>query len=203
MAESDDIAATRGAIADADEMMRSGRRGPLIGMIVVGVVVVVGFVALLSGGDERRVYGEMGKKINGIKQAKFDQFWACALPGTNLKDVRSNADLMSQINVRAGEKGRAFGVYVRQKCLETLVDVAPQLDTLILPEDLKADVASMRKSVEDLRSAWSGLISYLDNAELSYQFEDAEPRINGITRAWFEFKKAHASFNKTLKTKLE
>lgn len=203
MAESDDIAATRGAIAEAEDMMRSGRRGPLIGMIVVGVLVVGGLVALISGGDEQRVYGEMGKKINGIKQSKFDQFWACALPGTNLKDVRSNADLTSQINVRASEKGRAFGVYVRQKCLDTLVDVAPQLDTLIVPEDLKGDVASMRKSVEDLRSAWSSMISYLDNPELSYQYEDAEPRINEITRAWFEFKKAHASLNKTLKTKLE
>lgn len=203
MAESDDIAATRGAIADAEAMMRSGRRGPLIGMIVVGVLVVGGLVALISGGDEQRVYGEMGKKINGIKQANFDQFWACALPGTNLKNVRSNSDLTSQINVRASEKGRAFGVYVREKCLETLVDVAPQLDTLIVPEDLKGDVASMRSAVEDLRSAWSGLISYLDNPELAYQFEEAEPRINAITRAWFEFKKAHASLNKTLKKKLE
>jgi hypothetical protein len=203
MAENDEIASTAGAIADAEEAMRKGRRGPLIGMIVVGVVVLVGVVFLLGSGDEARVYGEMGKTINGLKQAKFDGFWACALPGTNLKNVRSNSDLVSQINVRASEKGRAFGAHVRDKCVQTLDGVAPHLDTLIVPDDLKADVAAMRKAVDDLRSAWSSFVRYLDNPELVYAFEDAEPRIVEITRAWFEFKKAHAAFNKTLKAKLK
>lgn len=203
MADPDEMAALKGTIADAEAAMRKGKRGMLVGMIGAVVVVVVGFVLFVGSSDEKRVAGEIGKQVNGIKQRHFDRFWGCALQGTNLKNVRSNADLESQINVRATEKGQLYATYVREKCLELLDEVAPQLDTLIVPEDLTQDIATLRESVGKLRNAWDGFVRYLGNPDVEYAPEDAKRHVDGIARGWFEFKKAHGSVNKKLKEKLE
>jgi hypothetical protein len=203
MANPDELAALKGSIEEAEAAMHKGRGKMLVGMIGAVVALLVGVVLLVGSGDDARVAGEIGKAINGIKQRQFDRFWGCALQGTNLKNVRSNAELASQIDVRSMEKGEAYAAYVRGKCLDMLDEIAPQLDTLIVPDDLKADVAALREAVGDLRSAWNGFITYLGNPDTEYASEDAKRYIDEIARGWFDFKKAHGAINATLKTKLE
>jgi hypothetical protein len=191
-----------GSIADDEAALKQGKTGPLIAIGVVVVALLVGGFFLLSGGDQQRVYGEIGRKINGLRQANFDLFWGCALPGANLKDIKTNTDLMTQVDGRASEKGAAYGIYLREKCMGKLQDIEPQLDTLIIPADLKPNVDAMKDATSKLRGAFSALISYLDTPEQKYDSEAARMYIEKIARAWFDFKQAHGAINKTLKEKL-
>jgi hypothetical protein len=182
--------------------MHKGRAGSLLMLAGVGVVALAGLGLLVGGEDQARVYGEIGKQVNGLKHATFDQFWACALSGENVTDIRSNAELVTQVSGRGHERGRAFGVHVRDACLPKLEAIGPKLDTLIAPPDLQPDIAAMKKANADLRSAFSDYATYLDNPELDYDDAAAKPSVDAISRAWFDFVKAHGALNKTLKEKL-
>lgn len=203
MTDGDQSAAARGAPSDDEAAFRKGRAGSLAGLIGLGVAAVAGLVFLVGGDDQARVYGEIGKKVNGIERAHFERFWGCALQGENVADLRSNAELVTHVNGRGLERGRNYGVHVREKCLPFLTDINPQLDLLIVPSELEADVTALKKATSDLRSAWSGYVAYLDNPELEYSEDEARPQVTQIARGWYEFKKAHAAINKTIKAKLE
>ena len=191
------------ALADAESAMHKGRAGSLVVMGGLGVAVVVGLVMLVGGEDQKRVYGEIGKTINGLERAHVEQFWGCALQGENIEELRTSTDVITQVDGRGFERGRNYGLHVRSKCLPMLEDVGPQLDTLIAPEDLKPEILAMHKANEQLRSAWSGFITYLDDPELQYDQEAAKPHVTAIARGWYEFKKAYAEVNKNIKTKLQ
>ena len=190
-------------LGDVESQMHKGRAGSLVVMGGLGVAIVVGLVVLVGGDDEARVYGEIGKTINGLERSHVEQFWGCALQGENLEELRSSTDLITKVDGRGFERGRNYGQHVRAKCLPMLEDVGPELDTLIAPEELKPDITAMRKGNEQLRSAWSGFITYLDDPELKYDQEAAKPHVTQIARGWYEFKKAYAQVNKKIKVKLQ
>jgi hypothetical protein len=200
MAERDELV---GTLADEEAAMRSGRGRILIGWAAFGIAAVVGLAVFLGGEDEGRVYRDLGKQINGLKQAKFDLFWGCALKGAVLRDLKSNTELAFEIDGR-GQKGRRnYAAHVKKECLGMLGEIEPTLDTLIAPADLTASVGAMREATGELRSAWNGYLSYLENEEQDYSEETAAPLISKIGRAWFDFKKAHTELNQVLKGHLE
>lgn len=199
MAEPNDLV---GALADEEAAMRAGRGRMLVGWAAAGLLTVVGLVLWLGGGDESRAYAEIGKQVNGLKQAKFDMFWGCALKGAVLRDIKNNTDLAYQVDGR-GQKGRrAYAAHVKQACMGLLDEIEPALDTLVTPADLTASVGAMGEATGELRSAWNGYLSYLDNEEQSYEEDEAAPLIAKIGRAWFDFSKAHTDLNKVLKEHL-
>jgi hypothetical protein len=190
------------SIAEEEAAMHKGRGRMLFGLIAVALVIAGGAGYLLSEGSEQQTYSDIGKKINGMKKEHFDQFWGCALPNENLHDIKTNADLESQISARA--QGRAvYGRHVRDVCADKLVGIEPKLDILVVPKDFEADTTAMKKSIQDLRSGWSDYISYLVDPKGEYDEEVAQPKISKITRAWYEYRKAHASINVTLIKKLK
>jgi hypothetical protein len=191
------------SLADAESAMHKGRSGSLIAMGGLGVAVVVGLVMLVGGEDQERVYGELGKTINGLERAHVEQFWGCVLQNENLGELRTSTDLITKVDGRALERGRNYGQYVRAKCLPMLEKVGPQLDILIAPEDLKPEIGAMKKANDQVRSAWSGFISYLDDPELKYDQDVAKPHVTAIARGWYEFKKAYSEVNKKIKGKLK
>jgi hypothetical protein len=191
------------SLADAESAMHKGRAGSLIAMGGLGVAVVVGLVLLVGGEDQKRVYGELGKTINGLERAHVEQFWGCVLQGENLEDLRTSTDLITKVDGRALERGRNYGQHVRSKCLPMLEKVGPQLETLIAPDDLKPEIAAMQKANEQVRTAWSAFISYLDDPELDYDQDVAKPYVTDVARGWYEFKKAYAEVNKKIKAKLK
>ena len=178
MASSEQPLAVSGSLADAEAAMHKGRGRSLLVFAALAIALAGGLVFLVGGEDQARVYGEIGRKINGLERGNFDQFWGCALPGDNVNDIRD-------------------------KCMPKLQDIGPQLDTLIVPEDLKHDVKAMQEANGALRSAWSGFVAYLDDPELSYDEDVAKRHLQGIARGWYEFRKAHADVNKAIKSKLK
>jgi hypothetical protein len=192
-----------GSIADDEAALKRGKGGVVGVLAVIFVLGAAGLYFLMGNDDDARVYGELGRQLNGLKQAHFDQFWGCALSGTNLASIKTNTDLQTQLAGRASERGQNYAVYLRDKCLGKLAEIEPTLDTLIVPEDLKGPVNEMKASTSKLRAGVSGLISYLDNPELKYDETAADVYLQNITRGWFEFRKAHADLNKVLKSRLE
>jgi len=203
MSDGQDTPLLTGSLGDEEAAMRKGRAGSLAILVGLGVAAAVGLALLMSGDDEARVYGEIGKKVNGLERAHFGQFWGCALQGENLSDLRSNSDLSTHVNGRGLERGRSYGVYVRETCMPKLQDINPELATLIVPPELQTDVEALKKATADLRSAWSSFIAYLDNPELEYSEDEARPHISQIARSWYDFKKAHGAINHKIKAKLQ
>jgi len=203
MAMSQEKPSTGGALAEEEAALRRGPGGLVAGLLGLLVVVGAGLWFLVGDGDDVRVYGELGKQINGLKQANFDQFWGCALEGANLRDIKNNTELASQLTGRARERGQAYGLHLRDKCARKLTEIEPTLDTLIMPEDMKSDVVKLKAATSKLRSGTGAFISWLDNPEFRFDDTTAREYIDQIARAWFDFRQAHADLNKTLKARLE
>jgi hypothetical protein len=191
-----------GPVAEDEAGFKRGRGTMLWALLLAAVVGLFGVWHLLSGGDDERVYGELGRKINGLRQAHFDQFWACALSGQNLHDLNSNTELMSQLDGRAAQGGKTYAVYLRDECLGKLTEIEPTLESLIIPDDLKPDVEALKTATGQLRSSCSAFVSYLDSPN-PYDSDSAKPHLQAIAKAWFDYRQSQAALNKTLKSRLD
>ena len=189
-------------LADDEAALQRGKSGPLIALAVIGVAFVAGAFVLLTGGDEARVYGALGRQINGMRQEHFDQFWGCAFPGANLKDIKSNAELATQLDGRASSSPAAYALHLRDKCAPKLAEIESKLDALIIPIELKPDVDALKDASGKLRGSVSAYVSYLDTPELKYDADSAKVYIAAISRAWYDFRREHAAINQLLKKKL-
>jgi hypothetical protein len=190
-------------LSEQEAAMRKGRMPMLVGMVGVVVIILVGSFVLLREDDEKLAYSEIGKTINGIKQEFFDGFWGCALKGVNLRDIKSNDALIAQINRRGAKAASVYARLLRQNCTDKLEEMQTKLEVLIAPEGVTKEVKEMTEATSKLRSAWSGFISYMDDPKTKYDEATARPKIIEITRGWYEYKKAHTSFNKAVKAKIE
>jgi hypothetical protein len=203
MAEGDRPIELRGTLADDEAALRKGKAGSLIAVSVLGLAVLGGLFYLVGGDDNARVYGDIGKQINGLKQASFDNFWSCTLQGEDLRDVTSNTELVSRLNMLGRDGGKKFAENLRQACKPQLENIGPTLDTLIVPTDMQGAVRAMSEAASSLRTATSGFIIYLDDPELHYDDEAAKPHVQAMVRAWYEFKKAHNEANHVIKAQRE
>ncbi|MDD9942567.1 MAG: hypothetical protein OXU20_16120 [Myxococcales bacterium] len=193
-----------GTLADQEAAMKKGKGRSLVLFVAFGALLVGLLFFLMGGGDERRVYSELGRKINRVKLEGFDRFWGCALKGEDLRTIKSNTDLTYHLMGRAARVGRPYAQHLRDSCLPLLADIEPELDVLIVHDaELKADVSRMSEATGDLRSALGGLVSYLDKDELEFEEAMAQGHIKKIARAWYEFRKASSHANKLIKGKLE
>ena len=191
------------ALAEDEAGFKRGRSGMLWGLSLACAILLAGLWQLLSGDDQARVYGEIGRKINGLRQAHFDQFWACALSGKNLQDLKSNTDVIGQLDGRAAQSGRAYAAHLRTDCAPKLTEIEPQLDSLIAPEDMKSGIEDLKAATSKLRSSTSAFISFLDVPEQPYETDKATPLLTDIARAWYDYRNTQATLNKTLKSKLQ
>jgi hypothetical protein len=207
-AETPNVAAGRGALgtvgvplARAGVSFRRGRGLMLAGLLGALGVGLAGLWQLLSHDDEARVYGELGRSINGIRQQYFDGFWECALSGLPARGLRSNTELIEWLRMLAQDSGaQDYAAHLREDCAQKLDPIGPRLGQLIAPPDLAQDVATLQRSAAQLQTHLAAWTACLDRSQPSC--DDAR-ELNGIARGWFEFQAAHASINKTLKLRLE
>jgi hypothetical protein len=191
-----------GTMADEEAAMRKGKGGQLVILGGLAVALIGGLFFLMGSDDQQRVYGELGKKINGLKQSQFDQFWGCALDGEDLRDVKSNSDLMAQLDARGREKGAAYGAYLRDTCLPKIADLGPELETLILPPELTQHVQAMTEANASMRAGVSAFVAYLDHPELDYESSQSRPFIKDTVKGWYDFKKAYSATNDVIREQL-
>jgi hypothetical protein len=190
-------------VAEDEAAFKRGRGPMLVGLLLAAALAALGLWQILSVGDDARVYGELGRKINGLRQSQFDEFWGCALDGTDLHELKSNTDLIAQLAERAADGGNSYAHYLRDECAGKLGEINQALDALIIPDDLKSDVESLKEATSLLRNSLRAFITILDDPLHDYDPVLAKPRLDSIARGWFDFQTAHAAINKTLKAKLE
>ena len=73
MAESDNAPSMSSTLEGAETAMHRGRAGSLVFVLLLGAAAIAGLVFLVSGDDQARVYGEIGKKVNGLERAAWTQ----------------------------------------------------------------------------------------------------------------------------------
>jgi hypothetical protein len=190
-----------GPSLEAEEKAMRGGRGGLVAAGVVAVLIVVAAVVALVMGNDDSAYETLGRNVNGAKGELFDGFWHCTF-GRDI-DVRSNEDLMRELELRASRGGKRFGENVRERCLPKLTELEPRLDVLIPPDDMRPALNDLLQATRDLRGAWSDYLAYLDGLEGPYDEEEAHDRVVRIARGWFDFKNAHKALNDALREHLQ
>ena len=189
------------SLEQEEKALRSGRGRMLAGMVVAVLAAAAGLVWFVSSSGPSE-YGQLGRQINGMRAEHFDAFWACALPREDLRDLRNDQQLRSEIAERAVQP-RPYAQHVRTQCMVHLDEHLPPLDALILPEDLQPHVRDLRAAVEAQRSAWSAFLARLDQTEGSFVAEDAEDELTAIARGWYEYKHAHSEINDVLRAHID
>ncbi|AKF09283.1 hypothetical protein [Sandaracinus amylolyticus] len=189
------------SLEQEEKALRSGRGRMLAAMIVAVLAAGAGFAWFVSSSGPSE-YGQLGRQINGMRAEHFDAFWACALPREDLRDLRNDQQLRSEIAERAAQP-RAYAQHVRGQCMVHLDEHLPPLDALILPDDLQPGVRDLRTAVEAQRSAWSAFLARLDQTEGGFVAEDAEDELTAIARGWYEYKVAHSAINDVLRAHID
>jgi hypothetical protein len=184
-----------------EKAMRKGKGRMLAAMIVAVVAALALFFFYLTSGGENEAYRNLGQRVNGLKQEHFDQFWGCALRGVNLGTITDNASLTGQLDRRMMQGGPRYAVQVRDECMDKLAPLRQELDSLIPPEDMQADVNAMAEAASQQRSAWANLIAYLESDE-GYDPDTAGEPITQVARAWYDFKRAHSAINAKIREKI-
>ena len=205
-----DVAAERGSeavpLARVGAVFKRGRGLMLLGLLALLGLGGAGLWQLLSHDDEARVYGELGRKINGIRQLFFDGFWECALDGEGVdaRSVRNNTELTHWLRTLSDDAdAKDYAAHLRDDCASTLEPIAPELDQLIVPADLKADVSRLQRGATHLKQSVDNWISCLQMGQTACDLSASQPHLDAIARSWFEFQTAHAAINRTLRLRLE
>ena len=193
------------SLEDDEKALKKGSTGPLVIGLLAAVLVVggLGYVLLSQGGGDSEQYGAIGRAINGMKQEHFDSFWACALPNQRLELLRSDQDLRAAINQRAGTNPRAYGEFVRTRCLSKLAEHGPLVRELIPPADLADQIDDLSTSISELNTGWNEYIAHLAAVQERYDEEAAAPSINKIAKGWYDYRTAHSALNHSIREHLD
>jgi hypothetical protein len=189
-------------LAQVGAGFRSGR-GVLWGLTAAAAGVLMGMWFWLSHNDEARVYGELGRKLNGVRQVEFDAFWQCVLEDVDVSTLRSNTDLLHWLRSSVEAGGPEYAVHLRDDCMLTLGAIPARLNQLIAPSDLKDDIAAMQTATALLQRDFRAVISCVGKGRDICPLGAMQPQLQGITRGWFDFQTAHAAVNKTIRSRLE
>jgi len=187
------------SLEQEEKALKSGRGRMMAGMIAAVLVAILGFAWFVMQGQPSE-YGQLGRQINGMRADHFDAFWACALPRADLRDIDRADQLIRAISERSGT-ARPYAQHVRNECLVRLDEHNPQLDQLIIPEDLTANVGQLRAAIDAQRTAWGAYLDHLDRLEGSFDSEDETTTrlITAIARGWYDYKVAHSAINTTVR----
>jgi hypothetical protein len=187
------------ALDDA-KAFNKGKGRTLAAMIAMLLVALAALAWYLSQ-DQGDPYGEVGKQVNGLKSQYFDGFLVCALPGTRLSELKSDADLRVQLHQR-GRAGSRYAAHLRDKCSAPLRELGTRLRALLPPSEAAPAIKAMADAAANVNAGVDGFAGHLDALPGAYDEAAAEPETDGIVRGWYEFKKAHAEFNQLVRTKL-
>lgn len=178
-----------------------GRGTQIAGLVLVVAAMVAGAVYLLLPGDDA-AYSAVGKKINGLDERNFDAFMGCAVGNRNLQKIGSNLDLQNQI-FAASVAGKRYGAHLREDCMPKLDAMSAELEGLLPPEPLQAQVGELRAAVDALRGAWSAYVAHLENLDGGFDADAAKKPVEEAVAAWRDYKVALSAINGTLREKLE
>lgn len=188
---------------DDEKALKKGNTLVLVLGAVAALVVGGGLMVLLLSGEDSEPYEAIGRQVNGMKTEHFDGFWACALPGMQLDDLRSDQDLRREIQERAERRPNAYARHVREECIVKLNEHEPRLRQLLPPSDLSGQLESLTTSLNELRAGWNGYVDELSRAEDGYDEDTMAPHVSKIAKGWYDYRSAHGEINTAIRGHLE
>jgi hypothetical protein len=189
-------------LAQVGAGFRSGK-GALWGSVAAAAFALIGMWLWVSHNDQARVYGELGRKLNGMRQAEFDAFWQCVLEDVDVGALRSNADLLLWLGSSVESGGPEYAVHLRDDCMGMLGAIPTRLNQLITPNDLKSDIATMEAATALLQRDFRAVIACVGRGQDMCPPVAMQPQLQSIARGWFDFQTAHAALNRTIRSRLE
>src|SRR5258708_1504403 len=109
----DDKPGKEPSLADEEKAMSGGGSGTMIAAVSLFPLLAIGIAVFALRGDGSSEYGNLGRQINGMRQTHFDQFWSCALPREDIRDLHGNADVQAAVLQRAQSSQSAYSRIVR------------------------------------------------------------------------------------------
>lgn len=197
-----DLGSDAGRLARALEDAKAFNKGKgriLVFMIALGCALVFFFAWFLLA-EQPNPYSALGKQANGLKTQYFDAFWACALPGKVVSEVKSDADLRGELDVRA-VAGARYGAQLRE-CLKPMENLSVSLGALMPPDDAAIHVKNMASGAAKVSLGAKRFAVYLASVEGEYDADNAARESDMLVRGWYEFRKAHADLNVLLRAHL-
>jgi hypothetical protein len=189
-------------LAQVGAGFRSGK-GVLWGLVMAAACALMAMWLWLSHNDQARVYGELGRKLNGMRQAEFDAFWQCVLEDVDISSLRSNADLLRWLRSSVESGGPEYALHLRDDCMGMLGAISPRLNQLIAPSDLQADIATMQSASALLQRDFRSVIACVGRGLDVCPPGATQTQLQSIARGWFDFQTAHAAVNRTIRSRLE
>ena len=197
------------ALAEAERALKRGRRKMLVAMIGAAVAALAALGLYMASGDDE-VLARFGRRVNGLDKQHYKAFWACVLPGANLRDIRDNETLVRQIHLRAERRPKAYAKHLRERCLPKLKELEPALGAVIVPAPFdkplqgmdNPPVRQMEDAVRRLRAATLEFANYLQGLAGGYDREEATQALEPVARAWYDYKLALARLNQALREAL-
>jgi hypothetical protein len=202
MAPSREIGGQNLGSADMDDAKAFNRgKGRVLAAMIASLVAAIAALAWYLMQNRENEYAELGKRVNGLRSQYFDGFLVCALPGSKVNELKSDAQLRDELHGRGGAGARYAG-HLRNNCSPSLRELEVQLRALIAPESAKPLIQGMVDGTSKMRAGVEAYASHLEGLSEAYVREAAEPELEGLTRGWYEFRKAHVEFNKTAREQL-
>ncbi len=177
-------------------------KGKLLAAMIAMLAAALGGFAYYLVQDQPNPYAELGKQVNGLRGAGFDQFWTCALPKANQAEIKNNEDLVEELHGRGAARAR-YAAHLRNKCATPLRDLSTRLRALLPPSDAAPAVKAMADAVTKIDVGVGAYAVHLEGLDGPYDRDAAAPELEGMVRGWYEFRKAHAGLNKLVKSKLD
>jgi len=190
----------RGALEDA-KAFNKGKGRLLFAMLGCLLLAVLAFGWYLVQ-DQPNPYSELGKQVNGLRGQYFDGFWTCALPGKRLVELKSDADVRTELHMRAEARGR-YGDHLVNKCRPLTIELMVRLRALIPPPEAQPFVKEMLAALTKMDEGTRSYAQHLQDLEGAYDDAAGESAQSGLVRGWYEFRKAHGGLNKLVRDQLQ
>ncbi|MEO0323042.1 MAG: hypothetical protein AAF447_08795 [Myxococcota bacterium] len=185
----------RGAAPPEPPVERTLRRrapGLVLALGALGLAAVAG-VAVVMRGDASGPYALLGRNVSDA-DALVSEYLGCAL-GQGRR-FPSNAELEAALDLAAAEEGAAFAARLHSRCDDLLAQLAGTLAALIPPEDLAPATAALVARARGLESAARAYAAGLKDEP------GTPPSPRGLSRAWYEYRRAFAALNGALRARL-
>jgi len=199
--EFDNLGLADGGELEEAKAFNKGKGRLLFGMLGLLLLAVLGFGWYLVQ-DQPNPYGELGKQVNGLRGQYFDGFWTCALPGKRLVELKSDADLRTELHTRA-QAGARYADHLLNKCRPLTSELAVRLRALIPPPEAQPFVKEMLSALSKMDEGARDYAQYIQQLEAPYVSDAAEPTQSGMVRGWYEFRKAHGALNQLVRVHLQ
>lgn len=173
----------RTSIEDDVASMKSGKGLRLTATLLVTAAAIVGGTQLLGAMDTQQAYAHAAEQLEVIDSQQSEAFLRCALPNLQRTQLNDPTALHTAIEIASERMDKQYGRLLAQ-CGPLLQSFEEAVHQIKAPSDMTRRLQGLSVAAGDLGRAWTDYRTYLQDPKQRYDYVQAAPRIEKITRAW-------------------